>query len=112
MNMFEGKIAGGALRADDVAMPAHLSEGRYAVAGVRPEDLVAVDPANAPIKGVIRTVEFLGSRTLLRVDVGTVVVAAFVPLGMPFAAREAVGLAPSSPDRVRWFAADTGIALA
>lgn len=112
MNMFEGKIAGGALRADGVAMPTHLGEGRDAVAGVRPEDLVAVDPANAPIKGVIRTVEFLGSRTLLRVDVGTVVVAAFVSLGMPFAAREAVGLAPSSPDRVRWFAADTGVALA
>jgi len=112
MNLFEGKVAGGILRADGVAMPTHLGEGRNAIAGVRPEDLVAADPAGAPIQGIIRTVEFLGSRTLLRVDVGGAVVAAFVPLGMPFAAREAIGLAPSAKDRVRWFAADTGAALA
>lgn len=111
MNLFEGKIADGALRADGVAMPTRLGDGRAAIAGVRPEDLVVADPANAPIKGIIRTVEFLGSRTLLRVDVGGTVVAAFVPLGVPFTAREAIGLAPSSPDRVRWFAADTGMAL-
>jgi ABC-type sugar transport system ATPase subunit len=115
MNLFEGKVASGVLRGQGVAMPTNgpgLGEGRAAIVGVRPEDLVAIDPASAPIKGIIRTVEFLGSRTLLRVDVGGAVVAAFVPLGMPFAAREAIGLAPSSADKVRWFAADTGIALA
>ena len=112
MNLFEGKVSGGILRADGVAMPTNLGEGHNAIAGVRPEDFVAVDPASAPIKGIIRTVEFLGSRTLLRVDVGGAVVAAFVPLGMPFTAREAIGLAPSSADKIRWFAADTGVALA
>ena len=115
MNLFEGKVSAGALRANGVAMPGNgpkLGEGDAAIAGVRPEDFVAVDPATAPIQGIVRTVEFLGSRTLLRVDVGGVVVAVFVPLGVRFAAREAVGLAPSSPDRVRWFAADTGVARA
>jgi hypothetical protein len=59
----------------------------------------------------VRTVEFLGSRALLRVDVGAAVVAAFMPLGARFAPRQPIGLAPSSPDRVRWFDAATGKAL-
>lgn len=115
MNMFEGRVSEGSLHADGVAIAAigpNLGAGRGAIAGVRPEDFVVSDPGTAPIRGVIRTVEFLGSRTLLRIDVGASVVAAFVPLGVRFAAREVIGLAPSSPDCVRWFAAETGAALA
>jgi ABC-type sugar transport system ATPase subunit len=115
MNLFEGRIADGALRAAGVAIPVAglgaRGEGGV-IAGVRPEDLVAAEPDAAPIKGAVRTVEFLGSRMLLRVDVGASVVAAFMPLGARFAVRQEVGLVPASPDRVRWFAAGTGAALA
>jgi ABC-type sugar transport system ATPase subunit len=115
MNLFEGRIEGGALRGDGVAIPvaglgAHGEGG--VLAGIRPEDLEAVDPDTAPLKGIVRTVEFLGSRMLVRVDVGASVVAAFMPLGTRLAVRERVGLGPSSPGRVRWFAAGTGAALA
>ncbi|MCM0018844.1 MAG: ABC transporter ATP-binding protein [Tagaea sp.] len=114
MNLFEGRVSDGALRGDGVAIPAAGLGARGdggMLAGIRPEDLVAVEPDAAPLKGVVRTVEFLGSRMLVRVDVGSSVVAAFMPLGTRLAVRERVGLAPSSPDRVRWFAAASGKAI-
>ncbi len=116
MNLFEGRIDDGALRAAGVAIAADkVGAGRSGglIAGVRPEDLVESASAseNAPIKGTVRTIEFLGSRMLLRVDVGASIVTSFMPLGSQFVPQQPVGLAPVSPERVRWFDAGSGKAL-
>lgn len=71
-------------------------------------------PAPAPtasIRGRVRTVEFLGARALLRLDVAGQVVSAFVPLDAAVAPGDEVGLAPTARERVRWFDAATGAAL-
>ena len=115
MNLFEGRIDDGALRAEGVAIAADRvgGAGRSGglIAGIRPEDLVEVEPDKASIRGTVRTIEFLGSRMLLRIDVGAAIVTAFMPLGSQFSPRQPVGLAPASGDRVRWFAAETGGAI-
>jgi len=114
MNLFEGRVDDGALRAAGVAIAAdRVGAGRSGglIAGIRPEDLVEAAPDKAPIAGTVRTIEFLGSRMLLRIDVGAAIVTAFMPLGARFAPRQPVGLAPASPDRVRWFDAGSGKAL-
>jgi ABC-type sugar transport system ATPase subunit len=115
MNLFEGRIDDGALRGDGLAIAVGGGVAGRAgglIAGIRPEDLIEVDPDKASIKGVVRTIEFLGSRMLLRVDVGASIVTVFLPLGTRFAPRQVVGLAPASPARIRWFSADSGKATA
>jgi ABC-type sugar transport system ATPase subunit len=111
MNLFEGRIEDGTLRAAGVAIAADGVKARSSgglIAGIRPEDLVAVEPDKASITGMVRTAEFLGSRMLLRIDVGAAIVTAFMPLGSRFAPRQPVGLAPAAADRVRWFDAASG----
>ncbi len=115
MNLFEGRIDDGALRAAGVAIAAdRVGAGRSGglIAGIRPEDLVEAAPDKAPIAGTVRTIEFLGSRMLLRIDVGAAIVTAFMPLGARFAPKQPVGLAPASADRVQWFDAGSGKAVA
>jgi ABC-type sugar transport system ATPase subunit len=114
MNVLEGTVADGVLRAEGVALPlpSRLGSTSAAVcAGVRPEDLVATEPGSGAINGRVRTVEFLGSRSLLRADVGRALVTAFLPPGLSPTPGEAIALAPASPDRVRWFDTGSGVAL-
>jgi ABC-type sugar transport system ATPase subunit len=114
MNLFEGRIEDGALRTTGVTIAADkvgAGPSGGLIAGIRPEDLVEVEPDKASIKGTVRTIEFLGSRMLLRIDVGAAIVTSFMPLGSQFVPQQPVGLAPVSPERVRWFDAGSGKAL-
>jgi ABC-type sugar transport system ATPase subunit len=115
MNLFDGRIEDGVLRTDGVSIATDgVRAGRRdgLIAGIRPEDLVEAAPDKAAIRGTVRTSEFLGSRMLLRVDVGAAIVTAFMPLGSRFSPRQSIGLDPAVPDRVRWFDAATGTAVA
>jgi hypothetical protein len=78
------------------------------VVGVRPEDLVAAEPETAMLRGVVRTVEFLGSRSLLRADVGAVLATAFVPADLGFAVGASIGLSPMTDAALHWFDLATG----
>jgi ABC-type sugar transport system ATPase subunit len=114
MNLFEGRIDGGVLCNRGVALEtgrAGTGQPDGLTAGIRPEDLVEAPPEEAAIKGTVRTSEFLGSRMLLRVDVGASIVTAFMPLGSRFSPRQPIGLAAAAPDRVRWFDTATGAAV-
>lgn len=114
MNIFEGRTEEGRLVASGFALrlPASLAESQVAVAaGIRPEDLVADDPDRAALRGTVRTVEFLGSRSLLRADVGDVLVTAFLPPHLGFVPGHTIGLSPADPSRVRWFDRASGAAI-
>jgi ABC-type sugar transport system ATPase subunit len=76
--------------------------------GIRPEHLASGDPAGAALKGIVRTVEFLGSRSLIRVDVGPVLATAFVAPDSGARVGEPIGLSPKSPDAVSWFDVASG----
>lgn len=114
MNILEGGLDNGKLAAAGIALPlpAGLAGRRGpTVAGVRPEDLAAVDPEHAALRGIVRTIEFLGSRSLLRVDVGDHLVSAFLAPDLRFSAGESIGLSPIAHDRVRWFDKASGSAI-
>jgi len=114
MNIFVGELDDGRLQSIGVDLFAPPRIGSLASgisAGIRPEDLVVADPETARLKGTVRTVEFLGSRALLRADIGDTLVTAFLPAQLEFAPDQSIGLNPSSDDRVRWFDAQTGKAF-
>jgi ABC-type sugar transport system ATPase subunit len=114
MTIIEGEVHAGRFAAQGVTLdlPDELA-GRHSrlAMGVRPEDLVAQDPAVAPMVGTVRTVEFLGSRSLVRADIGPVLASAFVEPDIRVRAGEAIGLAPLRADLVRWFDPRTGAAI-
>jgi hypothetical protein len=100
MNVFEGVVEAGGFAAAGVALrpPSSLAPGsRKVCAGIRPEQLALVPLATAAIRGRARTVEFLGARALLRLDVGAQVAAAFVTLDAAIAPGDEIGLARSLP---------------
>jgi len=114
MNIFGGEFVDGRLQSIGVDLWARHRIGSLTSrinAGIRPEDLIAGDPETARLKGTVRTVEFLGSRALLRADIGNTLVTAFLPAQLKFVPGQPIGLDPSSDDRVRWFDAQTGKAL-
>ncbi|MCP8941143.1 ABC transporter ATP-binding protein [Alsobacter sp. SYSU M60028] len=114
MNIFEGEPLDGRLRAAGVSIPLPdtLPDAPDPLcAGIRPEYL-AVEPADtAPLLGTVRTVEFLGSRSLVRADIGATLVTAFVSPDIELAPGQPVGLGPSDPCKVRWFNGRTGAAI-
>lgn len=79
--------------------------------GVRPESLVPTAPDASPLSGSVRTVEFLGSRCLLRVDVGPVLTMAFVAADVNIRVGERIGLTPGTPEDLHWFDVATGKAI-
>jgi len=114
MNVFEGTLGAGGFAAAGVTLapPPSLAARAGAVcAGIRPEHLALATAATAAIRGRARTVEFLGARALLRLDVGSQIVAAFVPLDAAIAPGDAVGVDPLSPDQVHWFDTASGAAI-
>ena len=114
MTIIEGEVQAGRFVAMGVTLdlPDDFA-GRHSrlAMGVRPEDLVAQDPGVAPMVGIVRTVEFLGSRSLVRADIGPVLATAFVEPDIRVRAGEAIGLAPLRGDLVRWFDLQTGAAI-
>jgi ABC-type sugar transport system ATPase subunit len=80
-------------------------------AGIRPEDLVLCPADEAELTGVVRTVEFLGSRCLMRADIGETLVTAFLPAEVTTQPGETVGLKASHPGRTRWFDVASGLAV-
>ncbi len=114
MNVFEGTLDAGGFAAAGIALappPSLAARSGLVCAGIRPEDLVPAPASTAAIRGRARTVEFLGARALLRLDVAGQVVTAFVPLDAAIAPGDEVGLAPTAPQRVRWFDAASGAAI-
>ena len=91
------------------AAPPWLADRAMRVAvGVRPEDMVAGSAQSAMLRGIVRTVEFLGSRSLLRADVGPVLATALLPPDCSFAVGEMVGLDPSNEAPLHWFDVASG----
>jgi ABC-type sugar transport system ATPase subunit len=114
MNILDGHLDGGKLGGKGIALPLAMNladRSSPVVAGVRPEHLAAVDPERAALVGTVRTVEFLGSRSLLRADVGDHLVSAFLAPDLRFAAGQTIGLSPVADDRVSWFDKATGDAI-
>ena len=114
MNILEGRLDSGKLTGTGVALPLpqRLADRQAPiVAGIRPEDLVAVDPEHAVLQGTVRTVEFLGSRSLLRADVGDHLVSAFLAADLRFVAGQTIGLSPGMHGCVSWFDKATGNAI-
>jgi ABC-type sugar transport system ATPase subunit len=114
MNIFEGEPADGRLRAAGVsiALPEKLPEVPVSLcAGIRPEYLTVEAVETAPLVGKVRTVEFLGSRSLVRADIGDNLVTAFVSPEFDLKPGQPVGLGPSDPRKIRWFNGRTGSAI-
>jgi ABC-type sugar transport system ATPase subunit len=115
MNVMSGLVSAGELRSD--GLRARVPDGLHAASprisvGVRPEHLVQAPPEDALFSGTVRTVEFLGSRSLLRADVGNTLVAAFLPPAASLAPGAPIGLSPADPAIIRWFDTASGGALA
>lgn len=114
MNILDGRLDGGKLTGKGLALPLpqRLTDRQAPiVAGIRPEDLVAVDPEHAALQGTVRTIEFLGSRSLLRADVGDHLVSAFLAADLRFVAGQTIGLSPGMHGCVSWFDKVTGNAI-
>ena len=80
-------------------------------AGIRPEYLTLEPAANAPLVGKVRTVEFLGSRSLVRADIGDNLVTAFVSPEIDLKPDQPVGLGAGDPRKVRLFDGRSGAAI-
>ena len=114
MNILGGEVAGRKLRGPgvDIALPAgQLSLATRISVGIRPEDLVQAPLDRAAFSGTVRTVEFLGSRSLLRADVGDTLVSAFLPPDLSVEAGQSIGLSPGDPAKLRWFNTASGEAI-
>ncbi|MER6172935.1 ABC transporter ATP-binding protein [Streptosporangium sp. NPDC001681] len=83
-----------------------------AVLGVRPENLAIGAIGDDGITGTVRSVELLGSRSLLRVVVNDQTVTASVPPVVGVRPGDEVTLKVTDSAHIRIFDADTGTALA
>ncbi|RUT30406.1 ABC transporter ATP-binding protein [Arsenicitalea aurantiaca] len=114
MNILNGESKSGSLVGKGFSLPLPATVGVPAEQlsiGIRPENIEHDPSENAPIKGIVRTVEFLGSRSLVRIDVGDALVSAFLPATVQLSAGGAVGLRPSDPAKVRFFDTQTGLSV-
>ena len=114
MNILAGEVEAGRLAGQgfSLRLPEMLSApARRLSVGVRPEDLEYDASEAAPINGHVRTVEFLGSRSLVRVNVGDGLVSAFLPASVELEPDQVVGLRPADPGKVRYFDTQTGLAI-
>ena len=114
MNILDGRVDHGHLRGAgfDFLLP-HLpaDAGTALSVGIRPEDLVQTAPASAAIRGIVRTVEYLGSRSLVRVAVGERTISAFLPSAVILPAGAEIGLSPADPAKARFFQTESGASL-
>ncbi len=114
MNILEGQSDGATTSGAgfSVALPAGLKpSGTRIAVGLRPEDLTYDASATAAVRGKVRTVEYLGARSLLRMDVGSTLISAFLPSSVELAPGADIGLSPASPEKLRFFDMRSGEAL-
>ena len=114
MNILDGEAQDGRLRGPgfDIELPVVAENvGHRISVGIRPEDLQYAPSAAAVIRGTVRTVEYLGSRSLVRVEVGERLIAAFLPPSIDLPGGAAIGLAFADPDKARFFETDGGASL-
>jgi ABC-type sugar transport system ATPase subunit len=114
MNILAGEVDNDRVsgRDFDIPLPADLTfDDRRISAGIRPEDLKYDDTDAAMLHGTVRTVEYLGSRSLVRVDVGEFLVSAFLTPSVELTAGSAIGLSPVEPSKARFFDTQNGLAL-
>ena len=104
-------------------LPATRSNGHWQVAGttvdgpqigerlqfgIRPEDMATADSG---LSGTVRVVEPLGAHQLVTMTVADTLFRAVLDSDLKIKPGEALTLAPRA-DRVRWFDAETGAAIA
>lgn len=114
MNILEGEAGNGSVSGPGFSplLPAGIGPTGKAVAvGIRPEDLQHDASTDPMLRGTVRTVEYLGARTLLRMDVGNTPISAFLPASLELAPGTEVGLSPTSRDRLRFFDSQSGQSL-
>ncbi|AHG62162.1 ABC transporter ATP-binding protein [Advenella mimigardefordensis] len=114
MNILDGAVEGDRLRGQgfDFALPSLAQNtAQHISIGIRPEDLVCELADTAPIQGIVRTVEYLGARSLVRVMVGETMISAFLPASMKFPAGAPIGLSPVYPEKARFFKTNGGESL-
>lgn len=113
MNVLSGERNGNNIVGEGFNFPADTpAAGVTAISvGIRPEDFAIDSSGGAPISGTVRTVEYLGSRSLVRVDVGSCLVSAFLPATVDLTAGTKIGLKPVEFNKVRLFDTKLGIAL-
>lgn len=114
MNILEGVSDG--TNSSGVGFSIRLPEGvkpsgTGIAVGVRPEDLAYDPSASAVVRGQVRTVEYLGARSLLRMDVGSTLISAFLPSSVELAPGAEIGLSPTSRDKLRFFDTQSGFSL-
>jgi len=114
MNILSGEVSGNRVQSPgvDVDLPSGFDTRSSGVSiGIRPEDLVQAPLEAASFTGTVRTVEFLGSRSLLRADVGDTLISAFLPPDLSVDAGQPIGLTPSASSKLCWFDTATGEAI-
>jgi multiple sugar transport system ATP-binding protein len=105
------RFVGGFLGTPPMNMLPGALFGAEGVAGVRAEHIEATTTERPDtLAGRIRLVEPLGSQLLVTAAVGEQDVKILTPTDFPAADDAAVWL-HVAPERIRWFAADTGVAL-
>jgi multiple sugar transport system ATP-binding protein len=98
MNLIPGRLENGAFVAESVRVDGVGAGTREnVVLGVRAEDLALADPAHAPIRAPIFSVELLGDATQVTVKAGGAMIAARGPKDFNAEIDSVVGL--SSPER-------------
>jgi ABC-type sugar transport system ATPase subunit len=114
MNILEGESDGTTVSGTgfSVALPLGLkSPGTRVAVGIRPEDLAYDASAEAAVRGKVRTVEYLGARSLLRMDVGSTLISAFLPSSVELLPGAEINLVTTSPTQLRFFDMQSGQAL-
>lgn len=121
MNLLTGSLSstgpGSVFIADGVRMPIHdvpKDRGGPVILGVRPENLVLADSPNKQadtdgIAGTVKSVELLGSRSLLRVIVGDQTLVASVSPQVTAKPGESVRLRAVDATALRLFSVENGI---
>lgn len=110
MNLIPGAVAAEAPGLVPDELPVAAGEG--VLVGIRPENLTLRPPGAGGLAATVHSVEALGSRTLVRLDVGDLSVVASVPPSTQVGEGDAVAAVVLDERAVRLFGADDGAALA
>ena len=108
MNFLAARRHDGSWRIADIDVAGPASERGELVFGIRPEDLTVADSG---LNGTIRVVEPLGAHQLVTMTIVDTVFRVVLDSDLAVKAGETLTLRPR-PDRVRWFDAESGAALA
>ena len=107
MNFLPAVRRNGGWAVADVAMPGPAADRAEIAFGIRPEDLV---PGDRGLAGTVKVVEPLGAHQLVTMTVADELFRAVLDSDLKIDPGDRLTLAPR-PERVRWFDADTGMAI-